>query len=106
MAGPLPCDNHPDQLAVILTTNLEAGETLTLCWPCTLEWAAMLTGLTESLPLGSEQPALETAEVADLEPEPPAPDAEPKTEPEPAPAPAPKAKRRAQAAPETPTPSE
>ena len=106
MAGPLPCDNHPDTMAVILTTNLEAGETLTLCWPCTLEWAAMLVGLPELMRQVEEGLTPATEEVADLEPETPAPDARSKSELEPASTPAPKAKHRAKAAQETETPGE
>lgn len=106
MATPLPCDNHPGQLAVILTTNLEAGETLTLCWPCTLEWAAMLVGLSQE-PESPEQVSEPTAEeVADLEPVAPAPDTESKTGPEPAPTPATQKKHRAKVAQETTPPGE
>ena len=106
MSAPLPCDNHPDRLAVILTTNLEAGETLTMCWPCTVQWAHMLVGMGEAAAETSDEPELMTEEVADLEPVAPVPDAESKTEPEPAPTPAPKAKHRAQAGQETTAPGE
>lgn len=106
MAGPLPCDNHPDRLAVILTTNLEAGETLTLCWPCTLQWAQMLIGVTEASAAAEAEPEPAAEEVADLEPVAPAPDAGLKSESQQEPPPAPKAKRRTQATQETPAPGE
>ncbi len=42
MAGPLPCDNHPDRMAAMLMTNLENGDTLTLCGECTGAWVATM----------------------------------------------------------------
>ena len=106
MAGPLPCDNHPDQVASILMTNLETGDTLTLCGPCTFEWAQMLVGV--DFPEQKQEPADTTAteEQADLEPEPPAPDAEPKSEPQPATPPAAEAEQPAEAAQETTAPGD
>lgn len=106
MAVTLPCDNHPDTVAVILTTNLEAGETLTMCWECTLQWAQMLVGLSREPENLEEITPPVTEEVADLEPELPAPDAEPKSEPEPATPPAEEAEHQAEAAQEATTPGE
>lgn len=102
----LPCDNHSDTVAVVLMTNLETGDTLTLCAECQVEWCALVVGLVRE-PENLEEihpPAAE--EVADLEPVAPVPDAEPKSEPEPAPPPAPKAKRRTAPAQEAPPPGQ
>ena len=128
MAGPLPCDNHPAKLAAILMTNLETGDTLTLCGPCLMDWANMLVGGQGPEP-EPETPALAATEeladvdtevfdetlarlrqdfqeAADLEPEPPAPDAKPKSEPQLATPPAEEAEPWAEATQESTTPGE
>ena len=82
MAGPLPCDNHPDRLAASLLTDLETGNTLTLCRDCLVYFAEMLCGI---LPPATDQvpePVEGAQEVADLVPVAPGPDAEPKSGPE------------------------
>ena len=82
MAGPLPCDNHPDRLAVTLMTDLETGNTLTLCQDCLIDFAAMLVGMSGPQDALEATPTPPTEEVADLVPVAPGPDAEPKSGPE------------------------
>ena len=106
MSGPLPCDNHPDQMAATLMTDLETGNTLTLCRDCLIDFAQMLVGVDFPEQYGQPAELGTTEEVADLEPASPAPDAGLKSEPEPAPPPAKAAKRRAEAAQEAPTSGE
>lgn len=104
MANPLPCDNHIDQLAVMLMTNLESGDTLTLCGSCVVEWAEMLVGGGPAEPEPQPAQPEATEEVAHLEPETPAPDAGPKSQAEPEATPEAEPERGAQAAQETETP--
>jgi len=106
MSGPLPCDNHLDRSAIVLMTNLEAGDTLTLCAECYVEWCVFVAKGPDQVPEITQAELEATEEVATLEPEPPAPDASGKSEPEPAPTPAPKPTRSATPAPETPAPGE
>jgi len=106
MSGPLPCQNHPDRIAAVLMTNLETGDTLTICFDCMMDWAQMLVGGPEAVPEITQEELEATQEVAHLEPAQPAPDAEPKSEPQPAPTPAPRSKRRATPAQEAPAPGE
>jgi hypothetical protein len=73
MATPLPCDNHPDQMAAVLITNLENGETLTLCVTCMFEWAAVLTAVEDQGIAPTEEPpgsAEEVGQPVPAEPEP------------------------------------
>lgn len=100
MALPLPCDNHQDQDALILMTNLSDGSTATFCGVCVVTWAAALVAGPEGVPEITEA-ELEAGEVvADGETAEPTPDAEPKSDPEPAATPEGQAKQRAETAPE------
>lgn len=83
MATNLPCDNHPGTPAAMLITNLDNGDTLTLCAPCIGEWAVMLVGAFNA-PETDDTTATEAAEEAG-QPEVAAatPDPEPKSEPPP-----------------------
>lgn len=81
MGTPLPCDNHPDQMAVVLITNLENGETLTLCGPCMFQWAAVLAAVENQGLEPTETAQKPAEEVADLESARPTPDAQAKSEP-------------------------
>lgn len=106
MAGPLPCDNHPDRFAATLITDLETGNTLTLCQDCFMNFAEMLCGISD-MPSAEVAELVESAqEVADLEPATPAPDAGPKSAPEPATPPAQDEERRADATEEATAPGE
>lgn len=82
MAGPLPCDNHSDRMATTLITDLENGNSLTLCGDCLVEFAAMLAEQLVDRPLKQTELTEGAQEAADLEPVAPAPDAEPKSGPE------------------------
>lgn len=83
MATSLPCDNHLDQQAAMLITNLDNGDTLTLCAACIGQWAVMLVGAF-NVPETQDSAASATTEEAG-QPEIAAatPDPEPKSDPEP-----------------------
>lgn len=72
----LPCDNHPEESAMILLTNLEDGSTATFCGECLVAWAGMLIeGLTADQAV-ADGDVHDLEEAATPEPVEPAPDAE------------------------------
>ncbi len=84
MAGPLPCDNHPDRMATMLMTNLENGDTLTLCGECIGAWVATMNQVFNA-PEGDEpEPEPVTEEAGQPEAEATPPDPDQKSEPPPA----------------------
>jgi hypothetical protein len=83
MATPLPCDNHPEVMAAVLITNLENGETLTLCGPCMFEWATVLAAVQDQGITPAEDSQTPTEDAQEPDAEELAQMREPKSEPEP-----------------------
>lgn len=83
MATNLPCDNHPTSQANMLITNLENGDTLTLCAFCIGQWARLLVGAFETEDTDDTAAGSTTEEAGQPEIAVATPDPEPKSEPAP-----------------------
>ena len=69
----LPCDNHAEESAVILLTNLEDGSTATFCGECLVSWAQMLVQGLDQDAAEAAQDAQGEEEAGQPEPDQPAP---------------------------------
>ena len=72
----LPCDNHAEDSAVILLTNLEDGSTATFCGECLVSWAQMLVQGLDQDAAAAAADDLDAQEAGQPESDQPAPDPE------------------------------